>query len=631
MDYYFFNGYLVYGPVDGRSGFCRLIMRIWQLAPPAPDTFIAAHSDIAPRLLQLLYNRGIRDEAALKIFWREELDQDLALLISGSDGKSESGLVFYNPFLFKDMEAAADLIISHIKRGDKILVYGDYDADGVTSSVITLETLKILKAQADVYLPDRVSEGYGLNQAALDQLKEQGFKLIVTVDNGVRNFKEVEYATSIGLEIIVTDHHVLPEKETEIPACLLINPADSRNGYPWPYLAGVGTAFKLVTALLVKADLPWRQKELILEKSLDLVAVGTIADMVSLLGENRLLVRKGLEVLNRRKRLGLNELLKASKISEDRKIEAWNVGWQIGPRLNAASRIAHANSAFALLTTENPEEAKELANELNQRNIERQEITAQISAQVEEGIDPENLPPIIIGLAKEDQAWNEGVIGLVAGRICEKYYRPTLIITRIIEEAEFDPLTNQLVTKKVSFKGSGRSIEELNLIAAIEECSANLDKYGGHPMACGFSISSEDKLELFSKQLTSIVAKSLAGKELFPKLKIEVELELKEISLEFIEEINKLAPFGQNNPQPRFSSSNLVIEDIMTMGFDNQHIKIRLAQGQHSFWALAFSAASDYKHLQRGDTIDLAYSLDINEFNGRREPQLKIADIKLKS
>lgn len=590
-------------------------MKEWQIASKISPDLISERPELNSVLLQLLFNRGLKKAEDIEAFFKE------------TD--------FYDPFLFKNMAAAVDLIISHIKKGSKIVVYGDYDADGVTASVILLETLNILHGSAEVYLPDRVSEGYGLNQAAINQIAEQGFKLIITVDNGIRNKTEVSYAQKLGLEVIITDHHVLPEAEADLPNCLYLDPADPNDNYPWKSLAGVGVSFKLASALLIRANLPEKQKQLISEKCLDLVAVGTVADMVSLLGENRLLVKSGLKILNQNKRLGLNELIKAAKINSDRKLEAWNIGWQIGPRLNAASRLAHANSAFALLTTTDPDEAKELASELNQRNINRQQITEEITAQVEAQIDPNNLPLVIIGLAGVDQIWNEGVIGLVAGRIAEKYYRPTLIITRLIEEAEFDPATRKLIPKKVAFKGSGRSVEEFNLIAAVEECSEFLDKYGGHPMACGFSIKEEKKLEQFREKILSLAAASLNPASLVPKLKIEAELKLAEINLDLAEVINLLSPYGQNNPQPRLVSYDLRIDDIVTMGFDNQHIKLRLAatdtQGRSSvFWALAFGGAQGYKNLKIGDRIDLVYYLEVNDFNGRREPQLKIIDIKLR-
>lgn len=607
-------------------------MKDWQLMPLAPTEFLEQHPTVNQVLLQLLFNRGLVEDEAIKIFLENRLNPEKILLIGDNPE-----LAFYDPFLFRDMAAAVELIIKHIKAGDLIIVYGDYDADGVTASVILLETLKILHAQAEVYLPDRVSEGYGLNKAAINQIVEQGGKLIITVDNGIRNKEEVAYAKSLGLDIIITDHHVLPEEAQDCPDCLIINPADKTDNYPWHYLAGVGVSFKLISALLHKANLPNNQKQLILEKSLDLVAVGTVADMVSLLGENRLLVQSGLKVLNEQKRLGLNELIKIAKINSGRKLEAWNIGWQIGPRLNAASRLSHANSAFALLTTTKQEEAKELASELNQRNLNRQQITEEITSQVEAQINPNNLPLIIIGLAGEDQLWNEGVIGLVAGRIAEKYYRPTLIITRLIEEAGFDPEAKKLVPTKVSFKGSGRSVEELNMIEAIEECAQSLDKYGGHPMACGFSIKNEDNLEKFKEQIIKNTAARLDAAQLRAKLKIEAELNFADLNFDLLEKINLLAPYGQNNPQPRLLSRNLRIDDIATMGFDNQHIKIRLSQltknvqGAASFWALAFGAAKIYQEFKIGDLVDLVYYLEINEFNGRREIQLKIVDLRLKN
>jgi single-stranded-DNA-specific exonuclease len=592
-------------------------MKEWSVLPDTASSESLKYQELSRIFLQLLFNRGLKEEAAVKSFLSGELAGPETVTFDG-------GLTFYDPFIFKDMAAAVDLIISHIKQGNGIVVYGDYDADGVTSSVILLETLKILHAKVEVYLPDRVSEGYGLNKMAINQILGNGFKLIVTVDNGVRNHEEVAYAKSKGLDIIITDHHVLPEAK-DLPACLLINPADSRNAYPCPFLAGVGVAFKLISALLIKSNLPESQKKLILEKSLDLVAVGTIADMVGLLSENRLLVKKGLEILNQNKRLGLNALIKSAKINGGKKLEAWNVGWQIGPRLNAASRLSHANTAFALLTCEENAEAETLAEELNQRNLSRQQITKEITEQVEKQIDLNNIPDIIIGVAGEDEIWNEGVIGLVAGRIAEKYYRPTLIVTRLIEEAEFDIEKKKLVPKKVSFKGSGRSIPELNLIKAIETCSEELDKYGGHPMACGFSVKSEAQLNIFKEKLNRLVSEELKGKSLVPKLEIEAVLKPEDINLSLADEISKLEPFGQNNQQPRLVSYNMLIEDISLMGFDNQHIKLRLS----GFWALAFGAAEQYKEFKIGDQVDIVYYLEVNEFNGRRDAQLKIIDLRL--
>jgi single-stranded-DNA-specific exonuclease len=598
----------------------------WQIAVSPPAEFPSSLSDIDPIITSVLWNRGLQSAVAVRSFLSDEADSALSLDLS-----SDGSLSFYDPFLFRDMSAAVDLIIKHLKAGNKIIVYGDYDADGVTSSAVLAQSLQTLHGQVEVYLPDRVSEGYGLNKEALNQIKEQGVSLVITVDNGIRNKEEAAYARSLGLDLIITDHHVLPEDRADLPDCLLIDPADKSDNYPWPFLAGVGVAFKLVSALLHRSQLNDTQKRLIAERALDLVAVGTIADMVSLMGENRWLVKRGLNILNQHRRPGLNALFKTAKIAFDRPLEAWNVGWQLGPRLNAASRIGHANSAFSLINTDSEEEAQSLAQDLNQRNLNRQQITAEIIKQVEMQIDPANLPVLIIGVADVDQLWNEGVVGLVAGKICEKYHRPTLVIARV-KETEGTGVNNEAVSG-LSFKGSGRSIEGFNLIAAVEECSEFLDKYGGHPMACGFSIKDEKSLDLFKRQILSLAEKSLTPAVLAPKLHLDAILPFDKINLSLVESINTLAPFGQNNPQPRFASLALRVDDLVLIGSERQHLKIRLSSADNvsttSFWAIVFSAAADYKNLKIGNVIDLAYYLDINDFNGRREVQLKILDWRL--
>ncbi len=602
-------------------------MKIWQNPKKAPEELFKI-KEISPLLIQLLYNRGFDNISAMKVFLSLELEKEKTLSFDESDESN-----FYNPFLFRDMEKAVNIIIETIKKRDKIIVYGDYDADGVTSSAILLEALQTFHADVEIYLPDRVSEGYGLNKMAIKKIAEQGFSLIITVDNGIRNKEEVAYAKSLGLEVIITDHHILPEDRKDLPDCPIINPADREDNYPFYFLAGVGVSFKLIWALLYKAEIDVKQKKAICQRALDLVAVGTIADMVTMLGENRLLVREGLKVINKKKRVGLKELISSTSIKDEKEIESWNIGWQIGPRLNAASRLAHANSAFVLLTTKDVEEAKDLAQELNLRNQSRQKITEEMFSQVEEQIDNNNLASIIVGVAKEDQVWNEGVIGLVSGKITEKYYHPSLVITRLVKEFEFDSEKKKMIPKKVSFKGSGRSIEGFNLIESIEECSDYLDKYGGHPMACGFSIDGEDNLKLFLDKLEKIAKEKIDSTILTPKIKIEAELKAKDINLKTVAEIDKLRPFGQNNLQPKFVSYNFTIGDIMTMGVNNQHIKIRLTlnddSGSNTVRGIAFGGSDKYNKYKYGDKVNVVYYLEINDFNGRREVQLKIIDIKI--
>lgn len=600
----------------------------WKVSEASSIEFKQSLPEIDALLLDILWNRGFNSAEDIRAFLSDSIDPKLSFDISAN-----GSLNFYDPFLFRDMQAAVDLIIKHIKEGNKIIVYGDYDADGVTSSAVLSEALTTLHAKTEVYLPDRVSEGYGLNNKALTQLHGNGAKLIITVDNGTRNKEEVEFAHKLGLDVIITDHHVLPENREDLPKCPIINPADTSDTYPWSFLAGVGVAFKLVLAILKQSKLEVEQKRLIAERSLDLVAVGTIADMVSLLGENRLLVKKGLEILNQNRRLGLREIFKIAKIAIDKPLESWNVGWQLGPRLNAASRLGHANSAFSLIMADKESEAEKLAFELNSRNQERQQITKDIMVDVEKQIDAKNLPKIIIGLAQEGQSWNEGVIGLVAGRICEKYHRPTLIITRIIEERiGEDQGEEKNKSFGISFKSSGRSIEGFNLIAAIEDCSQYLDKYGGHPMACGFSVVGEEKLDNFRKAISKVAETKLTPEMLVPSLQIDAELNFANLNLDLVKSIKALAPFGQHNSQPKFVSKNLVINDIVLMGSEKQHIKLRLSSVDNpalaSFWAIAFGSAAKYKELVIGDKLDLAYYLDINDFNGRHEVQLKIIDWK---
>lgn len=605
------DSYLTYcddfnGCLDFWFGFLLIfwlnfMSKIWQLYPVAPAEFIAENNGFSPILAQLLFNRNLQTEDEIEAFLNPESS-------------------FHDPFLFNDMEAAVNLIIDHIKTGQKIVVYGDYDADGVTASAVLLETLKILKAKVEVYLPDRVSEGYGLNKTAIDQIVASGVKLVVTVDTGIRNKEEVIYAQNVGLKIIVTDHHTLPENEEDLPPCLLINPADRRNKYPFRFLAGVGTSFKLASAIVSRSKLSDEQKHYLLERSLDLVAIGTVADMVPLLGENRSLVSRGLDVLNSTKRLGLQELFKVAKLDALRRLESWNIGFQIGPRLNAASRMDHASNAFALLICDDQKKAEEIAQELNTKNCNRQKITEEAVGEAREQIEEQNkIKPkyFLAAISGQEKIWSEGIIGLVAGKICERYYRPTIVVT----------------STEDGFKGSGRSIEEFNLIEAIEEIASEdsslVDKYGGHPMACGFSLQSREKLDLFISKLEEIAEKKLGGRDLVPKIKLEAEIPLAAVNEELLAEIALLTPFGQGNLQPKFITRGLKILEAFFMGIDNQHVKFRLAdEAGHNIWALCFGGSEIYKHCEAGDFIDLAYYPEWNDFNGRREIQLKIIDLK---
>lgn len=573
----------------------------WKIFPKIKDGEMENFSDYSALTAQLLYNRGITQKEKIKIFL---------------DGNYENNL--HDPFLFKDMEMAVIKIIDHIKKGNKITVFGDYDADGVTSSAILVELLKTFKANVDVYIPHRVNEGYGINKNAIEYIYETGSKLIITVDNGIRSKEEIKYAQENGIEVIVTDHHVPPNEISDYPDCLIINPSMPNENYPDKNLSGAGVAFKLIQALVIKSTLEESQKQTLIKQMLDVTAIGTVADCVALVGENRIIVKEGLNILNKTKRLGLLELFKVAKMNPEKTIDSWNIGFQIAPRLNAAGRMDHANTSYQLLATKNEVEAKWLAEELNSSNQRRQANTEEIYNEVFLQVDPEK-DIMLIGIynlkndkAKEEIVWNEGVIGLVAGRISNKFYRPCLVITETDE----------------GYKGSGRSIPGFNLIKAIEKCSDLLSKFGGHPAACGFSLKNENITEFISK-IKSIANTDLDKEVLKPSIQIDCELNLNEINIDLIDEIKKFEPFGQMNDRPVFLSTDVQILDIMPLGFDGQHIKLKLKNnGSSLISALGFGQAEKWKNLKIHDIIDIVYHVELNTFNGKSEAQLKIIDIK---
>lgn len=570
-----------------------------------PKSLREDYPTVNPLILQILFNRGLKTKEDLRWFLSDEEE-------------------FLDPFLFKDMKAAVALIIDHIKKRNKIMIFGDYDADGVTSAALLYDVFSILKASVDFYIPDRVSEGYGLNKKALDQIKADGFSLVITVDNGIRNKEEVDYAQSLGLDIIITDHHAYPEKKANWPSCLIINPADKASGYPFRYLAGVGVAFKLASALILESKLGAEDKEILIERTLDLTAIGTVSDMVPLIGENRLIVQRGLKVLDKTKRLGLLELLRVS--GGEGKIDSFRLGFHLGPRLNAASRMKHANSALNLLISKDPSEARSLAEDLNDKNMERQEMTDNVLAAAESQLDVNNIPKIIIVKDLSNNSWNEGVIGLVAGRLSEKYYRPVLVIVKTGETAIASDGQEYSL-----YKGSARSIEGFSLVEALEDSKDFLYKYGGHPMAGGFSILAEENVFAFIDNINSLAEKKISLDLLKPKIKVDAELNFSSINNELLELIERLAPFGQINTSPCFATFKLKIIDIVKMGKEEQHIKIRFLNHEDkemkSFWGISFGGADKYSNLKLGDTVDLLYSLEFNNFNGKREIQLRIMDI----
>ena len=537
---------------------------------------------------QILHNRGL-DKAV-------EIRQFLGLESFSADLGD-----------FSQLSLAVEIIVKHIKAGNLIVVYGDYDADGVTACTILLETLAVLKAKTRIWIPDRVTEGYGLNTTAIDEIAKWGAKLIITVDTGIRNKEEVAYAQKKGLEVIVTDHHRESPEPSEWPDCPIINSTMAREKYPCKFLAGVGVAYKLVQAILERSTLSDNQKKILERRCLDLVALGTIADCVPLLMENRQLVKEGIEMMNTRRRIGIEELVRVAQISGD--INEWNISWQLAPRINVAGRLDHANSAYRLLTTSDQAEASQIANDLNQKNNERQQKTQEIvDFCLSELLELQADDSLLVFISPRQNPWPEGIIGLVAGRLAEKTGKPVLVITK----------------SEQGYKGSGRSnIANFSLIALLEEVASDLDRYGGHAGACGFNLKVQ-QLPNFLTDIKKLAVKKLAKLDLQPKLFIDSELPVSAIDMSIAEWIERLAPFGQANPEPKFVAYHEIIDDVNTAGMSQQHLKLRFG----NYWALAFGQAESYSDLHPGQVVDIVYSLGINRYNNHAEPQLKIIDLR---
>lgn len=571
----------------------------WQLLPSIPQDFKDKFPEINPIILQLLYNRGLLTSRTIHEFLDPSYTEHL-----------------YDPFLLSQIDKIISRIFEAIKKQEKIVVHGDYDADGICGSIILMETLKFLGAEnLDVYLPHREKEGYGLHIETVEELAKQGTKLIITVDCGITNFEEILKAKELGIEVIVTDHHHPP---FELPAAYgIIHPALSPK-YPFKELAGVGVAFKLMQALL-KKDLKEKKENLVQDYEgfekwrLDLVALGTVTDMMPLRGENRVLVKYGIIVLNKTKRIGLKKLL---EIARTRMIDTESIGFQIGPRLNAAGRINHANLAYHLLTSTDESKAQRIALILNQTNQERQKLTEEMLEKGKKQID--TIQDSEKFLFVFDKDWPLGVIGLVAGKICDLYYRPTIALTQ----------------KEDEIVGSGRSIPEFNLIEALELIPQYFSRFGGHSGACGFTLKDINLIEDFKKDLKKIAERKLTGLDLEPVLPIDTELSLEDITWDLFKELEKFKPFGENNEKPKFLAKVLELVNIEIVGREGKHRRIWVSPStnpnntKYKLMIFGMNNKEEWSKLQIGDKIDVVFEISANEWNGISELQFKVADIK---
>lgn len=558
--------------------------KIWKIreTKPAVQDSISSALNISKVTAQLLVNRGIDNPADAADFMKCSLAS------------------CHDPLLMKDMDKAVFRTRKAISNGESILVYGDYDVDGMTGVAILYSALKNLGANVQTYIPNRLEEGYGLNMAAIKKAHKDGMSLIITVDCGITSFKEVEYAKSLNIDTVVTDHHEILESRIP-PAYAVVNPLQEGCAYPFKHLAGVGIAYKLVKAL-------YEDTQFFAEDFLDLVSLGTIADIVPLVGENRILAKHGLEEIGKRNRVGLKALMDVARLGA-KSISSGHIGFVLGPRINAMGRIGSPNKALDLLLSEDEEAAVKLAKILDSENRNRQKIEAKILdealSKVEREVNFKHHRVIV--LASEN--WHPGVIGIVASRIADRFYRPAILIS----------LDGKLG------KGSGRSIDGFHLFEYLVKCRDVLAGFGGHESACGITIEKE-RIDEFRDRINEEAGKEKDESIFSPKLDIDMDVPLNALSEDVINEIESLSPFGADNPRPVLSSCNLTVKDgprqIGKSGF-----KLWVTDNRITCEAVSFGRSGlDIPKL--GSGVNLAYIPSMNNWQGLQSIQLELRDIK---
>lgn len=506
---------------------------------------------------------------------------------------------FHDPFLFKGMDIAVDRIIKAINNKEKILIYGDYDVDGITSTTVLKKYLMDRGITVDTYIPNRLHEGYGLNKNAIDTIKERNIDLIITVDCGISAIEEVDYAINLGMDVIVTDHHEVGDK---LPNALAVIDAKRKdNTYPFRSLAGVGVVFKLIQALSIKLEI--KPEEYL--KYLDLVCVGTISDIVPLEGENRTIAKLGLMLIKVTRNLGLRELIKSSGYKE---IDSNTISFGVAPRINACGRMGHEEEALKLFLAEDLESATKITKELNEYNTLRQSTEKAIYEDAVQQIEKNHLDEnnsIVLG----GKGWHHGVIGIVSSKVTDKYYKPSILLSFEDDIA----------------KGSGRSVPGFDLYEGLTKCEDLLEKYGGHSMAVGLTLKKEN-LEKFKERFEQI-AKEKNIKELVPIIYIDDELKLKDINMDLVKSLSILEPFGEANKVPLFLIKNLKIDSIRALS-EGRHLKLTLRDENFVINAIGFELGYLAEEYRIGDRIDVVGTLEINSFNGFSSIQINMKDIR---
>ena len=531
-------------------------------------------------LASILVNRGIIDGEKINVFLNPTRKD------------------FYNPFLMPDMEIAVKRIVKAIENKEKIMIYGDYDADGITSITVLKKYLNEIGLKTGEYIPNRLNEGYGLNKDAISKIYNDGYKLMITVDCGISGLEEVDYANSLGMEIIITDHHEPAEKLPE--AIAVIDAKRKDNKYPFNQLAGVGVVFKLIQA--ISTELKLEEKEYL--KYLDLVCIGTISDIVPLVDENRVIAKLGLKLIEKTKNIGLKTLL---NIADLRKIDSTAISFGVAPRINACGRMGFQEEALQLFLTEDSGEATKIAKRLVQFNQERQAKEKQIFEEVIEKIEKDNKDKKCIVLAEEN--WHHGIIGIVASKITEIYYKPSILICLEGDKG----------------KGSGRSVPGFDLYTALTKCSDYIEKFGGHSMAIGITIKKENFEKL--KEAIEKYAQESKISDIMPIINIDKEINLKNINIEEVKSLELLEPFGEANKMPLFLLRNLKIDSIRALS-GGKHLKLTLKQDNNIVDAIGFNMGDLSKEYLLGDKVDVVGTIEINSFGNKENIQINLKDIR---
>lgn len=563
------------------------IKKLWQIKDTDLQNIdrIIKENDVSRLTAAVLSSRGYKEREIIQKYLQPDLSQ------------------LYSPFLLKDMKKAVSRIEEEVKRKGKIIIFGDYDVDGVTSTSILFDYLRNNGANVDYFIPDRFEQGYGLSLNSANSLRELAPSLVITVDNGIAASKEIQYLKEHHIDTIVTDHHECGE--TIPDAFAVINPKQPDCRYPFKNLAGVGVVFKLIQALCLSIN----NESTLAYKYLDIVSVGTIADIVPLVDENRILVKYGLEALGRTNNKGLDALCKTSGVKE---INTWAVGYALAPRINAAGRLGSAGRAVELFVCNDPETAGEIAAELNQENKNRQEIEAMLLEESlriisEDGLDKKSI--III----DGQDWHHGVIGIVASRITERVNKPCIIIS-------FEGDTG---------RGSCRSIEGVNIFELLSECSDILEKYGGHELAGGLTIRKE-KITEFKDRISQKVGLIIGKTKPIKKIWIDAQISMEDVSLKAASDLKLLEPFGIGNPCPSFFIERLEMDEMRLVG-DGKHLKLKLRKSNTAIDAIGFRMGEMHETLSTGEFVDVVCVPEVNQYAGRKTAQLNIKDIRLSS